>query len=111
MTHATDTLAATRLVVGAMELEVIRRGRGQPILLLHGMQHIDPQAPFLDLLAKRAEVIAPSHPGFGHSARPDGFDTVYDLVHLYLDVLDTLPYERVTLAGLSFGGRSIYSSL
>src|SRR6266511_3178607 len=53
---------------------------------------------------RRAEIIALSHPGFGHSARPADFDTVYDLVHLYLDVLDTLPYERVTLVGLSFGG-------
>lgn len=93
-----------RLVAGEIELEVIRRGVGPPVLLLHGMQPIDPQAPFLDLLAARTAVIAPSHPGFGHSVRPEHFDTVYDLVHLYLDVLDTLPYERVTLVGLSFGG-------
>jgi pimeloyl-ACP methyl ester carboxylesterase len=68
------------------------------------MQNVNPQARFLDLLGQRAEIIAPSHPGFGHSARPADFDTVYDLVHLYLDVLDTLSYERMTLMGLSFGG-------
>jgi pimeloyl-ACP methyl ester carboxylesterase len=92
------------LSVGSIDLEVLRRGTGPPILLLHGMQHIDPQAPFIDLLASKAEIIAPSHPGFGHSPRPDDIDTVYDLVHLYLDLLDMLPYERVTLMGLSFGG-------
>ena len=27
---------------------------------------------FLDVLGRHAEIIAPSHPGFGHSARPDG---------------------------------------
>ena len=35
---------------------------------------------------------------------PDDFDTVYDLVHFYQDFLDTLPDERVTLIGCSFGG-------
>jgi pimeloyl-ACP methyl ester carboxylesterase len=90
--------------VGNITLEVIRRGHGQPILLLHGMQNIDPQARFLDLLSTHREIIAPSHPGFGHSPRPAEFDTVYDLVHLYLALLDTLPYDTVTLMGFSFGG-------
>jgi pimeloyl-ACP methyl ester carboxylesterase len=104
MMNAMTSPAGERLLVGDIELEVIRRGAGRPILLLHGIQNVDPQARFLDLLGGRAEIIAPSHPGFGHSARPADFDTVYDLIHLYLDVLETLPYERVTLVGLSFGG-------
>ena len=102
--HATMSLAEERLSVGDIELEVIRRGAGRPVLLLHGMQNVDPRARFLDLLSRRAEIIVPSHPGFGHSPRPADFDTVYDLVHLYLDVLEALPYERVALVGLSFGG-------
>ena len=104
MMHAMGPSAGERLSVGDIELEVIRRGAGRPLLLLHGMQNIDPRARFLDLLGRRAAIIAPSHPGFGHSARPADFDTVYDLAHLYLDVLDALPYEWVTLVGLSFGG-------
>lgn len=103
MMHAMEKATGERLTVGGMELEVIRRGRGQPVLLLHGMHNVDPQAPFLDLLSTRAAIIAPSHPGFGHSPRPEGFDTVYDLVHLYLEVIASLPYERLTLMGLSFG--------
>jgi pimeloyl-ACP methyl ester carboxylesterase len=102
--NATASSVGERLAVGDIELDVMRRGTGRPILLLHGMQNVNPQARFLDLLGQRAEIIAPSHPGFGQSARPADFDTVYDLVHLYLDVLDTLPYERMTLMGLSFGG-------
>ena len=104
MTNALESAATARLSVGGMELEAIRCGVGQPVLLLHGMQNVDPRARFLELLGRHAEIIAPSHPGFGHSARPADFETVYDLVHLYLDVLDALPYERVTLMGLSFGG-------
>ncbi len=104
MTDAIGASAAERLSVRGMELEVIRRGAGRPVLLLHGMQSVDPRARFLDLLGRRAEVIAPSHPGFGHSERPADFETVYDLVRLYLDVLEALPYQKVTLVGLSFGG-------
>ena len=98
-------MAATeRLDVGGVPLEVLRRGAGRPLLLLHGEEPIDPGAPVLDLLAAHTRVIAPTHPGFGHSMRPEGFDTVYDLVHLYLDLLEQLPHEGVTLMGLSFGG-------
>jgi pimeloyl-ACP methyl ester carboxylesterase len=104
MMTAIETSPGERWMVGDIELEVIRRGTGRPLLLLHGMQNVDPQARFLELLGRHTEIIAPSHPGFGHSARPADFDTVYDLVHLYLDALETLPYERVTLVGLSFGG-------
>ena len=104
MTNATGSAVAERLSVGGVQLDVLRRGAGRQLLLLHGMQTVDPQARFLDLLGRGCEIIAPSHPGFGLSARPAEFETVYDLVHLYLDVLDALPYEKVALVGLSFGG-------
>jgi pimeloyl-ACP methyl ester carboxylesterase len=92
------------LVVGGIELEVVRRGAGRPVLLLHGAQNVDPSAPFLDMLGQHAEIIAPSHPGFGRSSRPPDFETVYDLVHFYLELLETLPHEKLTVIGLSFGG-------
>ena len=79
-------------------------GSGQPIVLLHGFQPIDPDARFLQLLSLRAEVIAPSHPGFGGSARPKDFESIFDIVNLYAAFLDALPYDKVTLLGCSFGG-------
>jgi pimeloyl-ACP methyl ester carboxylesterase len=93
-----------KMTVHGIELEVIRRGAGQPIVLLHGFQQIEPDARFLQSLAQRAEIIAPSHPGFGRSARPKDFETIYDVVNLYAAFLDALPYETVTLIGFSFGG-------
>jgi pimeloyl-ACP methyl ester carboxylesterase len=95
---------ADRMAVRGMELEIVRRGAGRPVLLLHGMQNFDPHAPFLARLAEQAEVIAPSHPGFGRSPRPDGFETIYDLTRLYLDLLEALPHDKITLVGFSFGG-------
>jgi len=93
-----------RLSVADLDLEVVRQGAGRPLLLLHGFQTVAPDAPFLDLLGRHAEIIAPSHPGFGDSPRPADFETVYDLVHLYLELLETLRHETVSLMGLSFGG-------
>ena len=101
---ATVEAAGDRLTVGGVELEVLRRGAGRPLVLLHGFQHVDPRSAFLDLLGAHARILAPSHPGFGRSPRPPDVETVYDLVHLYLDLIDALPEPRVTLMGLSFGG-------
>jgi pimeloyl-ACP methyl ester carboxylesterase len=97
-------MESERLRVHEIELEALRRGSGRPILALHGFDTIDPAAPFLDLLARHGEIVAPSSPGFGQSRRPKDFDTVYDLVHLYLAALDALPGNKVTLLGFSFGG-------
>ena len=101
-------MANERITVNGIELEVLRRGASgagaAPVLLLHGMDTVHPQAPFLDLLGKQAEIIAPSSPGFGNTKRPPDFDTVYDLVHLYLAMIDELPYAKLALVGLSFGG-------
>lgn len=90
--------------VAGIDVDVVRRGAGPPLVLLHGFAPVDPAAPFVEGLARHAEVIAPTHPGFGHTSRPDDFDTVYDLVRLYLGFLDQLAPARVTLVGLSFGG-------
>jgi pimeloyl-ACP methyl ester carboxylesterase len=92
-----------RLCLGLGEIEVLRRGRGRPILLIHGVNPISPQAPFLDGLAEHGEMVAPSAPGFGNSPRPPDFDTMYDLVHFYREVLDGLP-GQTALIGFSFGG-------
>lgn len=86
------------------ELEILRRGSGRPILVVHGVNPVSPRAPFLDRLAEHGAVVAPSHPGFGASAMPPDFETIYDLVNLYQDVIDDLPGDDVTMIGLGFGG-------
>ncbi len=104
MSDVTGSGAGDRMTINGIELEVLRRGTGTPVLLLHGMDTVHPQARFLDLLGQHAEIIAPSSPGFGNTRRPPDFDTIYDLVHLTLAMLDELPYEKIVLMGLSFGG-------
>jgi pimeloyl-ACP methyl ester carboxylesterase len=88
------------------ELEILRAGAetDETLLLIHGVNPISPHASFVHELAQSRHVIAPSHPGFGASPLPPDFDTMYDLVHLYLDVLDNLPDGEVAVAGFGFGG-------
>jgi pimeloyl-ACP methyl ester carboxylesterase len=88
------------------ELEILRAGAesSDPLLLIHGINPISPNAPFVAELARTRQVIAPSHPGFGASPLPPDFDTMYDMVNLYLDVLDNLPDGDVAVAGFGFGG-------
>lgn len=86
-------------------LEILRAGdeSADTLLLIHGINPISPKAPFIPELTRTHYLIAPSHPGFGASPLPADFDTMYDLVNLYLDVLDNLPNE-VAVAGFGFGG-------
>lgn len=92
------------MIVHGIDLEVLRGGSGDPIVLLHGMRSLSATSRFVSLLAAQGSVVAPSCPGFGDSARPKDFDSVYDVVHLVRALLDAVPGEGVTLVGLSFGG-------
>jgi pimeloyl-ACP methyl ester carboxylesterase len=103
MTTKTLPPRVDRLRVRDVDLEVVRRGSGRPLLFLHGFHPLEADACFVDLLSQRTQVIAPSHPGFGASSRPADFETVYDLVHLYRELIDGLG-DKVTLVGASFGG-------
>ena len=102
---AADAGAGSIIVNGA-RLELIDRGSGgggRPILFLHPHIGLDPSAPVLELLAEGGRLIAPSHPGFGHSERPAGITTVEDLAYFYLDVMDQLDLRDAVLVGVSLG--------
>lgn len=87
-----------------IELPVVRRGSGPPLLLLHGGGGPQDRLPFFHQLTLHFDVIAPIHPGFDGSPIPDHFDGMEDLVYLYLDLLDALDLHDITLLGFSMGG-------
>jgi pimeloyl-ACP methyl ester carboxylesterase len=49
-------------------------------------------------------VIAPSHPGFGKSSLPDWLDSIDDIAHVYLELMDRLSLARADVVGFSIGG-------
>jgi pimeloyl-ACP methyl ester carboxylesterase len=90
--------------VQGVQLEIVERGAGRPLLWLHGEEGFDPAAPYLDLITAHAHVLAPTHPGFGHTPDADGVDTVDDLAYLYLDLLAARNLRDVVIVGCSLGG-------
>ena len=93
-----------RIQIGDVSLEVLIAGDGPPLLFLHGGDYFAQHRVFFDRLARRWRVVAPRHPGFGNSERPEGFRTVNDLAYLYLDLLERRDFGKPTLVGASFGG-------
>jgi pimeloyl-ACP methyl ester carboxylesterase len=87
-----------------LQLEIERRGKGPPLLLLPGEEALEREATFLDELADHYEVIIPSPPGFGRSTRPDWVTHPDDIAYMMLDVVHGLGLRDVPVLGFSFGG-------
>jgi pimeloyl-ACP methyl ester carboxylesterase len=90
--------------IAGIELELLERGAGEPLLYLHGGAGIGTDLPFIELIAKERGVVAPSHPGFGKSSLPDWLDSIDDIAHVYLELMDRLHLSRVDVIGFSIGG-------
>jgi pimeloyl-ACP methyl ester carboxylesterase len=93
--------------VDGTRLHYIEKGRGPPVVLLHGNQAMADDfkiSGVFDLVAEKHRVIAFDRPGFGHSERPH--ETVWtpsaqaDLVHKALVKLDV---RTPVMVGHSWG--------
>jgi len=85
-------------------LELVERGRGRSLLFLHPGEGLAPERPWFDLLSRKFQVIAPSHPGYGNSPLIDGSGSVDDVAYLYLDLAAELKLHNAVLVGTCFGG-------
>lgn len=106
MTEGVEALGFGKLSMLDMlgtEIELFVAGTGPAIYFLHGLDGIEGAAPMLERLAKDFTVYAPSHPGFGASALPEGIDRADDLGYVHLDLLDALGLAAPIVAGVSFG--------
>src|SRR5580658_10350217 len=92
------------ITVAGVTIEIEEAGRGRPLLFLHPGEGLQPQRPWLQAVARNHRVIAPHHPGFGHSSLPDWFGTVDDIAYLYLDLAKQLDLQNAVLVGACFGG-------
>jgi pimeloyl-ACP methyl ester carboxylesterase len=92
------------IVIGDCHIRLMRGGAGAPLLFLHGAGGAGIWLPCMARLAKKFDVIAPEHPGFGASDTPEWLDTIGDLANFYLDFLDELELSGVHLIGSSLGG-------
>src|SRR5713101_2233683 len=99
MAHRSEIIS-----VGGVRTHLLHGGRGAPLLVLPPEFAADRWFPYHDALAARFQVLAPDHLGFGQSERPDWLDGIDDLGFHYVDLLDTLKLDRVSIIGTSLGG-------
>ena len=89
---------------GKFQAEVLRAGRGEPLLYLHGAAGHKGWAPFLDRLAERHTVYAAYIPGYSKSTGLDHLDDVIDLTLYHLELMDALGLASAHVVGHFLGG-------
>lgn len=94
----------TRVKVAGIGIDLVEIGHGAPCLLLHGIDGIHPTSRFVTGLAEIYLLIAPWHPGCGHSETVRRFHDVRDLAIFYQAFLKERGLDRVTVIGTGFGG-------
>jgi pimeloyl-ACP methyl ester carboxylesterase len=96
-----------RVTADGVELHYVERGRGRPVLLLHGAFGAvqDFTATVFDPLAHKYHAIAFDRPGHGYSQRPAGeVCTPAVQARILHDALVRLGIERPVLVGFSWSG-------
>src|SRR5215203_2833023 len=94
------------LDVNGVRLHYIERGRGEPLVLIHGngtlIQDFTVNG-LVDRLSKRYRVIVIERPGYGYSTRPRGLWTPRAHATLFEHALVQLGVERGIVLGHSWG--------
>ncbi len=96
----------SRLMIGDVTLNVIQKGQGRPLLLVHGfpLDHRMWQGQ-IDDLAEDFQVIAPDLRGFGDSDASTGVVSMQQYADDLARLLDQLGIpQKVVFCGLSMGG-------
>jgi len=96
-------LERTVLVNGA-RCRIWEKGSDSPIFYLAGLGGLPRWTPFLDRLAERHRVVAPSLPGYPGATGHDRLDGLVDWVAATLDLLEGAGFEGGDLIGTSVGG-------
>ncbi len=94
-----------KLSLNGIELAFERRGRGTPLVLIHGypLDHTIWQSVSL-LLENDFDLIMPDLPGFGESSAPSTNSLLPGMAEDIAALLDSLKIKKAALVGHSMGG-------
>src|ERR1700677_1167706 len=92
------------LYADGLQLTADQRGAGRPVLLLHGGGGPPSMGPLPSALSKDFEIIAPVHPGFTGTPRPEWYNGIDDIALSYLQLLEQRDLRDVLVIGSSIGG-------
>src|ERR1700733_10278763 len=87
-----------------LELTIDQQGEGRPLLLLHGGGGPPSMGVLASALSESFEVIAPVHPGFAGTPRPEWYTGIDDIALSYLQLLEQRNLHDVLVIGSSVGG-------
>ena len=104
MTTSSKTWDEEILKVAGAELQIIKGGAGEPLLILHDEIGHHEWLNYHQALSKNYTLHIPSHPGFGKTPALDWIMTMRDMAGWYLHALDELGLGPVNVAGFSLGG-------
>jgi pimeloyl-ACP methyl ester carboxylesterase len=104
MTLTSPTATEQFVTVAGLQVEVLKGGSGDPLVILHRDVGNPGWLPFHEELASSRTVYIPSHSGFGKSERPEWARNVRDIAALQVSTLQELGLGPVDLCGFGFGG-------
>jgi 3-oxoadipate enol-lactonase len=88
-----------------LSIHYLERGRGEPLLLIHGLGCSGADWAFqVALLERRFRVIVPDLPGSGHSLPPRGEYAIAGFAAALWKLMDHLQIARPNIVGFSLGG-------
>ena len=91
---------------GGVKLSVFVAGRGDPVLLLHGLGATKiTWTPVMTALSKRYRIIVPDLLGHGESEKPRGDYSPRSHARIVRHLMDQLEIDRAKVVGNSLGGR------
>jgi 3-oxoadipate enol-lactonase len=93
-------------LIGSRKINYVRRGSGQPLLLIQGMagHHQLWGEPFLSGLVDDFDIVAYDHRGIGDSDDEPGPFTIGDLAEDAALLMDALGWPSAHVLGISMGG-------
>ena len=102
---STQPSHTNRVCIDGVELSLVRRGRGTPVVCLHAVGHdAEDFSDFARRFADRHEVIAIDWPGHGQSEPDPQPTSAARYGQLLIGLLDRLGVERPIVIGNSIGG-------
>jgi 2-hydroxy-6-oxonona-2,4-dienedioate hydrolase len=92
------------VTAGGAKVEVLKGGRGGPLVALHSIEGSLGWLPLHQRLAEHFTVYVPTHPGYVGSERPACVESFLDLSRFYPWILQELRIGKAALLGHFIGG-------
>src|SRR5256884_6566420 len=90
--------------VGGIDVHAWTGGQGEPLMVFHGAGGNRGWTRWVEQVAQRFTVWAPTHPGFGRSGDAPWMESIDDLARFYLWFIDAAGLGRPHVLGHSIGG-------